>query len=52
MVIGMIDVLIQVCNQYPQDDKFQTIKSQAEAAKLNAYSLLGQLGDIMGVDED
>lgn len=51
IVVQMMKVVVELCDKYPDDNHFLHVKKQAETAKLTAYNLLGQLGEIMG-DQD
>jgi len=50
MIIDMTDVVLQLCDQYPDDKKFAEIKNRATIARRNSYNLLGQLGEMADGD--
>ena len=46
IMIDMMDVVLKLCDLYPDDEQFTEIKSQVFIARHNSYNLLGQVGEI------
>lgn len=46
MIIDMMDVVLQLCDQYPNDKQFAEFKQQVTTTRRNSYNLLGQLGEM------